>query len=123
MSTIMLSIRPQYMDKILDGSKKYEVRTDRYPIVSEIIFYVTAPVGQVVAKAKVKGWMHGRVDAVFYSTEDQAGMTREAYMNYFKEKMWALAYELGKVVRFPVPMTLADFGLSSPPQCFVWIER
>jgi predicted transcriptional regulator len=123
MSTIMLSIKPQYMDKILDGSKKFEFRTLRYPLANEIIFYVTAPVGQVVAKAKVNGHLMGRADAVFDSTEGQAGMTREAYQKYYEGRGPVQAFWLGKVVRFPVPMSLADFGLSSPPQCFVWIER
>ena len=50
-----MSINPEYVEKILSGTKKYEFRKSKCKReVSEIIIYSTAPVSKVVGKVKVK---------------------------------------------------------------------
>jgi predicted transcriptional regulator len=56
MKTILLSIKPEYANKILLGTKKYEYRT-RVPKsqISGIFIYSTSPVKKIIGYVKVIG--------------------------------------------------------------------
>ncbi|HDT8147195.1 TPA: hypothetical protein RD696_002696, partial [Enterococcus faecalis] len=54
MSTILLSIHPKFVDKIMTGEKKFEFRrviAKRNP--NKIIIYSTSPVCKVIGEAEV----------------------------------------------------------------------
>ena len=54
MCKILLSINPEHVDHILDGSKEYEFRkTKCKEEIDGIIIYCTAPVKQVIAEVNV----------------------------------------------------------------------
>ena len=53
-STILISIKPEYASKILDGIKKYEYRTTKAKNVNKMIIYATSPVKKVIGEAEVK---------------------------------------------------------------------
>ena len=49
MSTILMSIKPEYVKKIFDGTKKYEYRKTKCKIKpTKIIVYASTPVKKVV---------------------------------------------------------------------------
>ena len=52
---VLLSIKPQYADKILSGDKKFEFRRLLYksPNVKKIIIYATSPVMRVIGEFDV----------------------------------------------------------------------
>ncbi|MBR6125336.1 ASCH domain-containing protein, partial [Candidatus Saccharibacteria bacterium] len=58
MCTILLSIKPEYTSRILEGSKKYEFRRSvAKRKVDRILIYSTAPEMKVVAMVEVIGVM------------------------------------------------------------------
>jgi len=51
---MLLSIKPQYAEMIIEGTKKYEFRTRKCrDDIRKIIFYATAPQSQVVGEAEI----------------------------------------------------------------------
>ena len=55
MSTMLLSIKPEYAKVILDGQKEYEFRKRRCKTgVNKIVFYSTAPESKVVGEAEIE---------------------------------------------------------------------
>lgn len=59
MRKIMLTIKPEYVEKILDGSKKYEYRTKlATKNIHSLIIYATAPIKKVVTKVEIVEVMH-----------------------------------------------------------------
>ena len=124
MSTILLSIKPEYVSKILEGTKKYEFRrTLAQEKVSKILIYSTAPIMKVVGEAEVIDTLSMCPSPLWDTTKKYAGISRANYRNYFKNQPIAHAYKLGKVIRYPVPKDLSSYGIVHPPQSFIYISH
>lgn len=123
MSRMLLSIKPEYVEKILSGKKKYEFRKFHCrPDVDTIIIYSTSPVKRVVAEVEMVGIIEGDVAEVWQRTKDAAGITKTAYSAYYRGREIATAYQLGAVTVLDTPRDLSDYGLSYVPQSFAYIE-
>lgn len=121
--TIVLSIAPEYVQKIIDETKKYEYRTKVAKAnINAIVIYCTAPVKKVVAKAQVIGILQDAPSALWDKTKDFSGVSKEFFDKYFDNKKIAYAYRLGKIEVYKKQKMLKDFGLSAAPQSFVYLK-
>ena len=124
MLKMLLSINPEHVDNILHGYKQVEFRKVRCRRdISQIIIYSTAPIMQVVAEATVEDVIIGDVLEVWQMTKAYAGISFELYRKYYKGKNFAVAYKLCDIRPYPEPKSLADFGISHPPQSFLYITE
>lgn len=123
MRTILLSIRPEYVEKIFDGSKRYEYRriACKDPI-NKIIIYATSPIKKVVGEVIVEDVLSASPTALWEKTKKEAGISRKFFREYFNGKRSACAYKLGKVEKYDTPKNLSDMGIYQAPQSFIYIE-
>lgn len=122
MSKILLSIKPEYADKILSGIKAYEYRKHiAQKEVDTIIIYATAPNELILGEVEVLGTLAMKKTPLWEKTKYSAGISRQKYREYFRESSIAYAYVLGKATKYETPKTLADVGLTHAPQSFVYI--
>ncbi|MDR1559439.1 MAG: hypothetical protein LBS84_07040 [Clostridiales bacterium] len=122
MCKMLLSINPEHVDNILQGNKKVEFRKVKCKTdVDQIVIYSTAPVMQIVAEATVEEVIVGDVLEVWHLTKAFAGITYNFYRKYYKGKKTAVAYKLCEVTPYSKPKTLSDFGVSYPPQSFLYL--
>ena len=78
METILLSVNPEYVDKIFAGSKKYEFRKRlANRDVDKIIIYSTMPVMKVVGEVQVIKTISASPTALWEYTKKFAGISRE----------------------------------------------
>jgi len=120
---MLLSINPEHVENILNGTKHYEFRKVRCrESVKKILIYSTAPEKMVVAEAIVEDIIEGTIDTVWQMTSELAGISREFYEAYYEGKDKAVAYQLGKVKKYTKPKTLSDYGLRCAPQSFAYVE-
>ena len=124
MESILLSVNPEYVERIFSGIKCYEYRK-RLPKgnVEKIIVYSTHPVMKVIGEVEVTDLISGSPTAVWERTKKNAGISREKYRKYFKGCKIAYAHQLGKAITYDIPKSLSDFGISSPPQSFIYIKE
>lgn len=123
MKAILLSIKPEFVEKIISGKKKYEYRTRlAKDDVKTMLVYSTAPVKKVVAMVKIKKTLSASPDKLWEKTKKYSGISKEYYDNYFDKSKIAHAYELGEVIAFNEPKELDTFGISKAPQSFVYVE-
>mgnify|MGYP004692631791 FL=1 len=123
MKALLLSIKPEYVAKILQGEKKFEYRKRlAKEDVSYIYVYSTAPSMKVVASVHIEGHLSDSPTALWEKTKAAAGISRAKFRDYFRGCKTAYAYELGKVEVFESPKNLSDFGVVVAPQSFVYIE-
>lgn len=123
MSTILLSIHPEYVQQILVGSKRFEFRRNvakRH--VDEILIYSTFPEMKVVASVAVLGVLKESPSKLWQKTRDFSGISRDRFMEYFSQKEIAYAYQLGEVKKFNKAKNLSDYGISAAPQSFIYIK-
>ena len=123
MKTLLLSIKPEYVDRILLGTKKYEYRKRlARDDIDTILIYSTAPTMKVVASVQVVGRLSASPTALWEKTKAHAGISREKFRDYFRGCQTAYAYELGDVSVFSEARNLIDYGIVAAPQSFVYID-
>ena len=115
MSRMLLSIKPEYVKKILSGQKTYE-------FIDTIVIYCTSPVKMVVAEAKLLNIVEGTSEDVWEQTKGSGGITEQAYNEYYQDRETATAYHLGPVTIYETPISLSDVGLSYVPQSFAYLS-
>ena len=77
MCRILLSINPEHVKHILDGSKEYEFRKVRCKKeVDRIVIYSTAPDKKVVAEADVETVIDDSPSVVWEITQHKAGISK-----------------------------------------------
>ena len=122
MSAILLSINPEHVENIFNGTKRYEFRKTRCKKhVSTIFIYSTYPVMRVVGEAAVNRILEHTPDELWSKTSEHAGIDREFFDCYFEGREKAVAYELGKITIYENMKELSDLGLNAAPQSFVYV--
>ncbi|MFA7417355.1 MAG: ASCH domain-containing protein [Acholeplasma sp.] len=123
MGKIIISINPVHVDKILNGTKKYEYRTKAAKRdIHSLLIYSTYPTKKVVAEVEIIEVLEMTPSDLWESTKEFSGIEKEFYNLYFENREVAFAYKLGKVVTFESPKSLVDFGLNYAPQSFVYLK-
>ena len=123
MSKILISIKPEYVDKIFAGTKKFEYRKTRCcPDVNTMIIYSTSPERRIVGEVKILEIIEDELDIVWKKTKANSGITKSFFDSYYKGKDRAIAYKLGEIKKYKKPMILNDFGITYAPQSFVYIK-
>lgn len=118
----LLSIKPEFVNRILDGTKRFEYRRTifREPVES-VVIYSTKPVGQVVAEFDIERIHRLPVAELWNATKDYAGISHDRFMEYFSGRDIGYAIEIGAVNRFDQPLCIdKDFGVT-PPQSYVYV--
>ncbi len=120
---MLLSINPEHVSNILNGTKRFEFRRTRCKSpVGLMVIYCTAPVKTVVGQARIVRVIEGSPAEVWNRTKDAAGISRHFFDEYYDGRDKAVAYELGDIIRYEKPRTLSDFGLRCPPQSFCYVD-
>lgn len=123
MCKILLSINPEHVEHILDGSKEYEFRKIKCKeAVDGIIIYATSPVKQVVAEADIATILEDTPEVVWKKTKKKSGISSDFFFQYYEGKVKAIAYKLTNLNIFDEPKTLADYGVTAAPQSFVYVH-
>jgi len=120
---VLLSIHPEYADAIFDGHKGYEFRRVLFKEdVDEVLVYATMPVARVVGSFKIAGIYEDAPKALWIKTKTVAGVTKEKFDSYFKDRTRAFAIKVSDPTRFAVPQPLSRYLASNtPPQSFCYI--
>ncbi len=123
MSTILLSIKPEYSNRIFNGTKKYEFRKHlAKKNVDKIIVYSSSPEQRIIGEVEVIGTLSLKPSPLWEITKKEAGISRSKFREYFKGCKNAYAYKLGEAKKYDNPKTLTEFGIKLPPQSFIYID-
>lgn len=119
---ILISINPEHVENIINGTKKYEYRrVAAKQDISSIIIYETFPIKRIVAEAEIEDVLMLSKEELWNVTKDKSGISKEFYDEYFKEKEIAYAYKLGKVTVYEEPKLLSEYNIKCAPQSFVYL--
>ena len=119
---ILISINPEHVQNIINGTKKYEYRKiAAKQDISSIIIYETTPIKRIVAEAEIAEVLMLPPEELWKVTKDASGISKNFFDAYFKDRQIAYAYKLGEIKVFETPKTLLDYGVKAAPQSFVYI--
>ena len=124
MKTVLLSIKPEFAEKIFDGTKKYEFRKSIFKNtdVQKVVVYASSPVQKVIGEFAIEDILNDNVAAIWKETELFSGITHDFYMSYFANKEKAYAIKIGKTTRYRQARNLSDYNLNFAPQSFAYIS-
>lgn len=121
MNTIIMSIHPTHVKKILDGSKLYEYRTRICKKnINKILIYCTTPIKKIVAEVEVITTFALEPQKLWNQTCNKSGISKVFFDKYFANRKIAYAYQIGKVTRFDKHIPISEYGFKYPPQSFYY---
>ena len=124
MSSILMSIKPEYVNKIFSGEKKYEYRKRKCKQkIDRIVVYSSSPVQKVVGELKIKQVLCDNKNTIWNKTNKYCGTSKNKYDNYFKDCENAVAYEIEKAILYDNPKYLSDYSIKTAPQSYVYIKE
>lgn len=120
----LMSIRPQFSEAILDGTKQVEFRKRRLaPDISKVLIYTTSPIQAVVGEFTVAGQVEGTPLEIWRRFRKVAGIDRASFFEYFADNEVAVGILIEDVIEYNSPRTLDQVGPGvRPPQSFMYLK-
>ncbi len=122
---VLLSIKPEYVQKIFKGEKKYEYRKRIFKRtdVESVIVYATKPVGKVIGEFEIAEILEGDPITIWEKTKKYSGIDKKSYIEYFKDnkKGFALFIKNTTIYQEPLDLYEVDPKIKIAPQSFMYI--
>lgn len=96
---VLLSIRPEFVDKIFAGTKKFEFRKSLFKKsgIKYVVIYASAPIKRVVGEFEIEDILSDEIDVIWERTQKYAGITESFYKSYFQNRKTANAIKIGRI--------------------------
>lgn len=125
-TSVLLSIKPEFSEAILEGRKTYELRRRIFGRrdIGRCVIYSSSPVRRVVGEFTVKKVLALAPPKLWAVTRAKSAVNRRFFDAYFRGKAIGFALKIGTARRFARPQLLRDYcGLRRPPQSFCYLRR
>ncbi len=122
---VLLSIKPVYADRILQGTKRYEYRKALFsaPNVRRVFLYASSPVQRIVGEIEIEAVETGTPDEVWSRTGAHGGVTRELFFEYFSGREVAYALKVKSQILYETPIDPhGAFASFRAPQSFRYLS-
>jgi len=121
---VILSIKPEYAERILSGEKKFEFRKNIFKNkdVDTVLIYATMPVGKVIGEFKVGDILMHTPTELWHKTKRYAGISHKFFEDYFHCREKAFAITVKNPKRYLSPLDLNDISPGAKaPQSFRYV--
>jgi len=126
---LLMSIKPEYMQKILTGEKTIEIRRTRTNVAEGdlIIFYASSPMKAILGAAMVVTVVTGAPGAIWRKYKRELGITKSVYDVYYSCSVKAYGIILDKIWEYESPVSLEKIrefweGFV-PPQSYRYLSK
>ncbi len=125
----VISIKPQYVEAIVEGQKVYELRRRRLNLDQGdlLIIYQTSPEKKVTASAELEKIIECDIDTLWEKVGARSAVSFEIFTNYFKGCANGYALQLKNVKPYKNPLSLDDLRSHmpkyTPPQFFHYLDE
>ena len=119
----LMSIRPQFANAILAGTKTVEFRKRRLAEdVSRVVIYTTSPIQAVVGEFTVANQVVASPQVLWRRYWRVAGIDRASFFKYFDGTIDAVGILIDDVIEYGRPQSLGEFEPGvRPPQSFMYL--
>lgn len=122
---VLLSIKPEFVEKIFSGEKKFEYRKQAFKEnVSSVVIYATMPVGKIVGEFTIRDIIKSEPSALWDETHEHSGITKDFFMSYFNDKAFGFAIEIENLIKYETPINPKSvFEKFIAPQSYRYIRE
>jgi predicted transcriptional regulator len=120
---IILSIKPEFANKIFDGNKKFEFRRSIFKNkkVSKVIVYASSPVSKVIGEFEIGEVLFKDLNSLWQETKEFSGITEKYFYDYFIGKENGFALEVKRVKKYKKELCIEKSFGKRPPQSFAYV--
>lgn len=122
---VLLSIKPEYAERIFKGEKRYEYRKNLFKRddIKVVVVYATKPIGKVIGEFEINDILKGEPESIWEQTKLYAGIDEDSYIEYFSERKtgYAIGIKETRVYQEPLELTELNPKIKYPPQSFMYI--
>jgi len=96
---ILLSIKPEFAEKIFSGSKKYEFRRRIFkaPDVKTVVVYASTPIGKVIGEFEIDSVICTDIESLWKLNEAIPGSNKRFFLNILRTKKPGTPSRSGKL--------------------------
>lgn len=121
---VLLSIKPEFAEKIFNGTKRVEFRRSifRSNNISRVVVYASSPIQKIIGEFEIDEILSGSPEYLWCETSEYAGISKLYFDQYFENKDTGYAIRIKSVKKYIDPLCLkVDFNIAHPPQSFQYI--
>lgn len=121
---VLLSIKPEFADKIFSGAKDYEFRRVlfRSKAVTTVVVYASSPVQRVIGEFDIGGILALDKQALWKKTGKRSGIDKIHFDEYFSDCETAYAIKVASPKLYKKPFHLNEVcNTERPPQSFMYL--
>ncbi|MBF4471730.1 hypothetical protein [Flavobacterium sp. HJJ] len=121
---VVLSIKPQFANKIFDGTKKFEFRKAIFKNqnVTSVLVYASSPVQKVIGEFQIDQIFNDDLGTLWERTKEFSGISEDYFYQYFANREQGFAIQIKNQIRFKTPKCLKEDYNLTPPQSFAYWE-
>lgn len=122
---VILSIKPYYAKKILNGEKTYELRRTIFknPNIKKIIIYASSPISRIVGEFDIEDIIHEELAQLWKTTKESSGVDKDFFDSYFKEKKKGYAIKVKSSKKYKETFDIKErYGIVAP-QSFSYVDE
>lgn len=122
---VILSIKPEFANKIFSGKKKFEFRRSIFKNrgITKIIVYASSPVSKLIGEFEVGKIIHSDLESLWDLTKEHSGITEKYYYDYFLGKENGFALEVLKTKTYSEYLCIKETYGIHPPQSFAYVKK
>lgn len=120
---VLLSIKPEYAEKILSGEKRYEFRRTVFKntAIKKVVIYASSPVKKVIGEFDIECVISLELEDLWKKTSKYSGINKDFYDQYFDGKVFGYAIKVKKARRYKNQLNLDKYKIKYPPQSFIYL--
>lgn len=123
---VILSIKPEFVERIFSGIKKFEYRKVIFKRndISTVVVYATKPYGKVVGEFEIGDIIVNNPKDLWKQTKDYSGISKSYFTEYFEGRDQGFAIKIKSCKKYDVPLDLSvyDKSIKVAPQSFCYTE-
>lgn len=123
---VLLSIKPVYVEEIINGRKRYEFRRVIFRTphkIKKVFIYSSYPVKKIIGTFTIGKIIKGTPKELWNQCSDFAGIGKDDFFNYFKNKHQCFAISIENLEIFSKPIDpYASIAGFKAPQSFYYVN-
>ena len=121
---IILSIKPEYVEKIFSGEKKYEYRKIIFKQkVDTAYIYASSPIRKIVGEFRIERIICDAPETIWRQTKEQSGVSKIFFEKYYKGRSKGVALKIMNCKEYDnwinPKLLIPDF---KAPQSFIYVN-
>jgi len=121
---VLLSIKPQFVDEIFSGNKKFEYRKSIFKRngIKTVVIYATMPIGKIVGEFDIEEILEEHPQELWNKTKEYSGISKIFYDSYFINRDKGYAIKIKSLNKYDVPICpYSTYDKFTAPQSFKYI--